>query len=73
MTAAVYQGPELRDADPELDSLRNINTTVEYERALGLPGTPAGIDRPVVSWYIVSRAVRRSLWGGLRSTRMQVG
>ncbi len=35
-------GPELRDADPELDSLRNINTTVEYVRALGVAGYPRG-------------------------------
>lgn len=34
--------PELRDADPELDSLRNINTPEEYERALGVAGNLHG-------------------------------
>ena len=31
-------GPELGDVDPELDSLRNINTPEDYERALASAG-----------------------------------
>ena len=34
--------PELRGVDPELDSLRNINTPEEYERALGVAGNLRG-------------------------------
>lgn len=34
--------PELRDVDPELDSLLNVNTPEEYERALGAAGNLRG-------------------------------
>ncbi len=33
---------ELRAVDPELESLRNVNTPVEYEAALGLAGIHPG-------------------------------
>ena len=35
-------GSALRDVDPELDSLRNINTPEEYRNALSTAGMPCG-------------------------------